>query len=122
MTVHLDTRHDITLDTYRRVAWMNEPVVLSSACLERMAASRAAFEHLVDQDPSVTIYGVTTAYGALAKRKLGKDEQRAFARRGLALGATHFGDPMPARVARGVVLARLANFVDGHAAVRPALA
>lgn len=122
MTVQLDTRHDITLETYRRVAWQNEPVALSSACLERMAACRTAFEKLIAEDPAVTIYGVTTGYGTLAKRKLDKDEQRAFARRGLALGATHFGDPMPARVARGVVLARLANFVDGHAAVRPALA
>ena len=122
MTVHLDTRHDINLAAYRRIAWQGEAVALTGACLDRMAQSRVAFERLIAEDPDITIYGVTTGYGAMAKRKLDKAEQRAFARRGMVLGATHFGDPMPVRVARGAVLARLANFIDGYAAVRPDLA
>ncbi len=32
------------------------------------------------------------------------------------------GEPLPERVARGIVLGRLANFVEGHAAISPALA
>ncbi len=122
MTVLLDTRFDITLDTFRRVAWRNETVGLSDAVTTRMATSRAAFERLIDEDPDITIYGVTTGYGAQAKTRLDKAQQQAFARRGMALGAGHFGDPMPIRVVRGAVLARLANFLDGYAAVRPELA
>src|SRR5262249_55812738 len=33
------------------------------------------------------------------------------------LRAASFGEPLPERVARGIVLARLANLVEGHAAV-----
>jgi len=33
-----------------------------------------------------------------------------------------FGEPLPERVARGMVFARLANFIEGHAAVSPELA
>ena len=33
-----------------------------------------------------------------------------------------FGAPLPERVVRAIVLARLANFVDGHAAVRAEVA
>lgn len=122
MTVHLDTRRDVTLDTYRRVAWQGETVALTVASRDRMANARSAFMRLIDSDPDVTVYGVTTGYGTHAKRKLGREEQQNFARRGMRLGAVHFGDPMPHRIARGAAFARLANFVDGYAAVRPALA
>ena len=36
--------------------------------------------------------------------------------------AASFGEPLPERVTRAIVLARLANLVDGHAGARPALA
>ena len=35
--------------------------------------------------------------------------------------AVSFGEPLPRRVVRGIVLARLANFIEGHAGVTPEL-
>lgn len=122
MTVRLDSRHDIGLESFRRVAWEGETLTLGEAAVARMTTCREAFLRLIAKDPEIVIYGVTTGYGEAAKQRLGPDEQRAFARRGMAVGGALFGDPLPRRVSRGIALARLANFLDGHAAVRPELA
>jgi histidine ammonia-lyase len=36
--------------------------------------------------------------------------------------AVSFGDPLPRRVVRGIVLSRLTNFIEGHSGVTPGLA
>lgn len=122
MTVVLTTRSDITLETFRRVAWEGEDVRIGPAALERMAACRRSFLALLESDPDITIYGVTTGYGQHAKIKLTPEQRERQARRPLGAAATSFGEPLPERVTRGIVLARLANYVDGHAAVSPELA
>jgi histidine ammonia-lyase len=121
MTVVLADRTDITLDAFRRVAWEGEPVRIAPAASERMASARAAFMALLD-DPAITIYGVTSGYGDRASVRLDPDERRAQARRGPRGLSVSFGDPLPERVVRGIVLARLASFLGGHAAVRPVVA
>ena len=54
--------------------------------------------------------------------RLDPDARREQARRGPRGLSVSFGDPLPERVVRGIVLARLATFLGGHAAVRPAVA
>ncbi|MEX2648230.1 MAG: aromatic amino acid lyase [Alphaproteobacteria bacterium] len=122
MTVVLAHRHDITLEAAHRVGWRREPVRLTDSALERIAACRASFLALIDNDPEVTIYGVTTGYGQDARRKLAPGERRAHARRPPLPAAASFGRKLPERVTRTIVLARLANFIEGNAAVTPALA
>jgi histidine ammonia-lyase len=121
MTIVLHTRADLTLDAFRRVAWGGAPVALHRQALACMGQARAAFERLV-QDPDVTIYGVTSGYGQRARVRLSPDERRAQAARPSHVVRTSFGEPLPERVVRGIVLARLANFLEGHAAVSPGLA
>ncbi len=122
MTVTLGSRIDFTLDAYRKVAWLGSPVELSQNALERMAYCRAAFLRLIDSDPPPTIYGVTSGYGQQANRKLSKGERQLHARKPPHGSAAAFGPALPERVTRGIVFARLANYVEGHAAVTPALA
>ena len=117
----LATRRDITLAAAERVAWRRARLLVADAALARMAACRAAFERLL-QDPDVTIYGVTSGYGQYASVRLTPAERLRQARRPLATMQANAGDPFPERVTRLMVLARLANFLDGHAAVRPELA
>ena len=121
MTVVLDSRHDITLDAFRRVAWGGEGVRITEAALGRIAATRATFMDMLDNDPDAFVYGVSSGYGLMAKYKLSGEARRVHANRPPSSVAA-FGTPLPERVVRGLVLARLANFVDGHAAVTPALA
>ncbi len=122
MTVVITTRHDINLETLLRVAWQKEPVMLSDAALSEIARCRTAFLNLINKDPSVVIYGVTTAMGELAHTRLSTDERERHARIKAFAAATSFGDPFPERVVRAMVFARLANFVEGHAATTTRIA
>ena len=122
MTLLVTERADLTLDAFYRVAWCGEPVRFGEAAVERMADCRAAFLRLLDSDESIVIYGVTTGYGQNASQRLDAEQRRAQAARAPIPAVTSFGEPLPERVARGIVLARLANFVEGHAAITPSLA
>jgi histidine ammonia-lyase len=122
MTITLTTRADINIDAVYRVAWRRESVKIADEALRRIAACRASFLELIEKDPGTVIYGVTTAMGELASRRLGRDERDRHARIKAFAAATSFGDPLPDRVVRAMVLARLANFLEGHAATTPRVA
>lgn len=122
MAVLLTTRRDINLDAVYRVAWQGEGVKIADAALKRIATCRSSFLELIDKDPNVVIYGVTTAMGELASHRLSHEYRERHARIKPYPAATSFGDHLPDRVVRGIVLARLANFVEGHAATTPRIA
>lgn len=122
MTVTLRTRADISLDAFHRVAWQGESVVLHPDAMARMAACREAFLRLIDGDENIVVYGVTSGYGQKAHLRFSPEERRRHAGRPMVAAAASFGEPLPERVSRGIVLARLANFIEGHAAVSPPLA
>jgi histidine ammonia-lyase len=122
MTVILNCRSDVNLDAAYRVAWQREGVRIGDSALQRIAASRASFLELIDKDPSVIIYGVTTAMGEHASHRLTRSERDHHARIKPFPAATSFGDHLPDRVVRGFVLARLTNFIEGHAATTPRIA
>ena len=122
MTVVLTTRADINLDTAYRVAWQGEGVRISEQALHCIAACRRSFLQLIDRDPEAVIYGVTTAMGEFANSRLARDERDRHARLKPFAAATAFGDPLPERVVRAILLARLANFLEGHAATTPRIA
>lgn len=122
MTTTLTTREDINLDAVLRVAWKNDTVAISDRALQRIAECRASFLKLIESDPAPVIYGVTTAMGELASRKLELDERDRHARIKTFAAATSFGEPLPDRVVRAIVLARLTNFIEGNAATTPRIA
>ena len=122
MTVFVETRADLTLEAARRVAWGGEGVELGAAALAAMARGRERLERIIEHDPEVTIYGVTTGPGQLARKKLTPEQRERWAGMSPARAATSWGDPLPDRVVRAIVLARLTNFVEGHAAVSPEIA
>lgn len=118
----LGDRQDLTLEVFEQVAWQGRSIALHERALARMAECREQFMRLLDHDPDLVVYGVTTGYGAKASVRLSPEELRQHAR-GIFLGpATSFGEPLPERVVRGIVLARFANYLEGHSAVTPALA
>ena len=122
MTVRVDTRADLTLETARRVAWDGEGVELGARALAAMARGRDRLQRILDHDPAVTIYGVTTGPGQLASKTLTPAQREQWAGTSPVGAAASWGDPLPERVVRAIVLARLANFVEGHAAVSPEIA
>ncbi len=122
VTVLLVSRADLNLDNFERVAWAGEAVSFDETAKKRMAACRLGFVGLIEKHPEATVYGVTSGYGQHAHIKLSPDARRAQAARPPSAAAASFGAALPERVTRGIVFARLANFVEGHAAVTPALA
>jgi histidine ammonia-lyase len=122
LTVILNSRSDVNLTAYYRVAWQRENVRIGAEALRRIAASRGSFLELIDKDPSVVIYGVTTAMGERASHRLTRAERDQHARIKPFPAATSFGDYLPDRAVRGIVFARLTNFIEGHAATTPRIA
>ncbi len=122
MTVLVETRADLTLEAARRVAWEGEGVELGATALAAIARGRERLERIVEHDPDVTIYGVTTGPGQLARRVLTPEQRERWAGMSPARIAASWGDPLPDRVVRAIVLARLTNFVEGHSAVSPDIA
>ncbi|MBA2536508.1 MAG: aromatic amino acid lyase [Actinobacteria bacterium] len=121
MTVVLTKRADIDLDAFRRVAWQDEDVAFSQEALDRMAEARRSFLALIETDPEVVVYGTTSGGGERARFRLTREEMEEQGRRPHT-GSSSWGEALPERVVRGFVLARLANWVEGHGAVRPELA
>jgi histidine ammonia-lyase len=125
MTVVVNSRDDFTLENYRRVAVGGEPVAIGAEAVAVMAAARADFLRLLESDRTQFIYGVTSNFGPRAKVTIPPAEQRAHAQ---ALGlrgkwARGFGGGyLDERVVRGIIFARLANFVAGNSKARPLMA
>jgi len=124
VAVSLTTRRDVTLEAFRLVAREGQGVVIAPdalAVMDRCADSFAALVRArVEADPAALIYGVTTAPGDGAAVVLDAERQ---ARRPTRLWtAMSYGEPLPERVVRGILLARLANLLEGHAAARAELA
>jgi histidine ammonia-lyase len=115
LTVELRERADINLESFARVAWEGEEVSVAASALSEVARRREQLLALVGRDPQRRFYGVNVHAGDWSDRRMTEAEQRSY-ERGLHSG-TSFGAPLPRRVVRGMVLARLANFVEGHAAV-----
>ncbi len=120
--VLIQTRSDITLEAFRRVAWQGEGVEIGAGAAARMDRSHTSFETYMQarlsEDPQAIIYGVTTAPGDGGTRNLADQAARPTR----LWTAASFGEPLPERVVRGIVFARLANFVDGHATARADIA
>jgi histidine ammonia-lyase len=120
-TVTLERRSDINLESYRRVAREGARIVIGDGASERMSAAREAFLALVESDPSAFIYGVTTSAGDGASTLIDPEQRRALARM-LGRSGASFGERLPERVVRGMVLTRLTGMIEGNSGVRPELA
>ncbi|HEX5194575.1 MAG TPA: aromatic amino acid lyase [Solirubrobacteraceae bacterium] len=120
MTVELTCRADVDLAAFRRVAWSGEEVAIAPAALELIGDRRRRFEAFLDANPQRRFYGINVHAGDGSHRALDEAARRDYAR-GLH-SAISFGAPLPRRVVRGIVLARLTNFVEGHSGVTPGLA
>ncbi len=122
--IRVHTRNDITLELIHAVAWGGAGIDVAPEALALMDRCHESFEALVAErvasDPGALIYGVTSAPGDSGVAAL--SEQGRSERPNQLWTAMSFGDPLPERVVRAIVVARLANFLDGHAAVRGQLA
>ncbi len=123
MTVVVNRRADFTLDNFRRVAFGQEDVEIGPVAREAMAAARRGFLALLDSDRTAFIYGITTRPGVEVATAVAPEQQREYARRFRAESGYGFGGGCHSgQVVRGMVFARLVDYVEGHGKVRPEFA
>ena len=123
MTVVVNRRADFTLDSFRRTAFGREDVEIGPLARDTMAAARRRFLALLDSDRTAFIYGVTTRPGVEVATAVPAEQQREHARLFRAEAGYGFGGGCHSeQVVRGMVFARLVDFVEGHGKVRPELA
>jgi histidine ammonia-lyase len=123
MTVVVNRRGDFSLDNFRRVAFGGEGVEIGPVARSAMGAARRGFLALLDADRSAFIYGTTSRPGIEVATAIPAERQRDYARSFRAQSGLGFGGGChDEQVVRGIVFARLADFVEGHAKVRPEVA
>lgn len=125
VTVVVNTREDFSLENFRRVSREGEDVQVGDEARRVMDDARRDFIALLESDRTQFIYGVTSKYGRNSNVPVPPEQQRARARqpRGRGIGGRGFGrEALSEDVVRGMLFARLVNFVTGHAKVRPVLA
>jgi histidine ammonia-lyase len=122
MTVVVNVRSDFTLDNFCRVAWCGEAVTIGPHARACMTEARTNFLALLESDPGAFVYGVTHRGGEHVRSRITPQERGSIGSAPDYGSSLTFGRPLPPRVVRGILFARLVNFVEGNAAVRPALA
>lgn len=118
MTVLLDGP-GVTIDDVMAAARMDEPVALTPAAIERMAAARTIVEQLADGSPK---YGISTGFGALATVSIPADRRRALQVALVRSHAAGMGDPVEDEVVRAMVFLRARTLALGHSGARPEVA
>lgn len=122
--ITLDSRADFTLQNFRRVAVGRESVSLGKAAHGRMTDAREGYLRLPERERGRFSYG-TNSGGPLSGTRMPPGEQRLSAMRGAgrhSLGDGFGSTALPARAVRGIIFARLVDFVEGHAGSRTEVA
>ena len=120
--ISLESRASFSLENYHNVAWLGEGIIISDEAIAAMDSARESFLALLESDDELVVYGVTSGYGQNAYQRFSKAERKAHAQKISYATSAAFGDPAPQRVVRGIIFARLINFIEGHAAVSSGLA
>jgi len=95
-------------------------VALDRDAAERMRASRAVIERLVERGE--TVYGVTTGFGDLANVRIEPDQVAELQRNLVRSHTAGVGEPLHSDVVRAMLLLRANALAIGLSGVRPELA
>src|SRR6187431_1740855 len=110
------TGTDLTIDNVIEVARGRREVALDPTAAERMRASRAVIDRLVDE--GATVYGVTTGFGDLADVRIDAADTVALQRNLIRSHAAGVGDPLPDEVVRAMLVLRANALAVGLSGVR----
>ena len=117
MTVLVAASEDVDLKAVQRVAWRRERLEIAPEALARVERRRREFEAFVEANARVPLYGITTRHHYGAGTVLSPEERDAYHSR-LTAAPPSVGPPLPERLVRAIILARVASFLDGHGMVR----
>ncbi|NMA91666.1 MAG: histidine ammonia-lyase [Firmicutes bacterium] len=110
---------NLTLETIASVTRRHREVKLHPESLERIKASRAMLEKLVQEER--VVYGITTGFGRFSDVVISKENAIQLQKNLIASHAAALGEPFPEEVVRGAMLLRLNALAHGCSGVRPRL-
>ncbi|HXW57426.1 MAG TPA: histidine ammonia-lyase [Candidatus Cybelea sp.] len=119
MSIPIDGEH-LTLDQLYRVSLARAEVELAASARERMVASRAAVDRLVEA--GAAIYGVNTGFGKLASVRISREEIRQLQVNLVRSHACGVGAPLSEAETRAMLLLRANAIAKGFSGVRPVVA
>ncbi len=102
------------------VARLGAPVRLTEQAVAAMAAGRAVVDRLADD--VVPHYGISTGFGALARRHIPPERRLDLQRSLVRSHAAGTGPEVEREVVRALMLLRLATLTTGRTGIRPATA
>ncbi len=110
----------LTIEDVVRVARAKARVEISKDALENIEKSRLALERLAHD--GVTIYGVTTGFGALSETRITLDQATQLQTNLIRSHACGIGEDLPTDVVRALMLLRLNTLAKGLSGIRPVVA
>ena len=110
---------DLTLEDVERVAQGRATASLDAAARERMAASRAVVQELVESGE--VVYGVTTGFGSLASQRISAEDAARLQENLLISHAVGIGPNHGRHVTRAMLLLRANALARGNSGCRPEL-
>jgi histidine ammonia-lyase len=114
------TGADLSVDDVEAVARHGAEAVLDPAARSRMERSRAVVEALVDE--GAVVYGLTTGFGALADRSIGRADVERLQENLLVSHAAGVGEALPREIVRAMLLLRANTLALGYSGARPIVA
>lgn len=108
----------LTIREVVQVARFGKKVRLAPAAIERMNASRAYVDDLV-QSGGAAVYGINTGLGFFSNKRISTEDAARLSRNLVLSHAVGVGEPFPEEVVRAAMLIRANTLAVGHSGVRP---
>jgi histidine ammonia-lyase len=108
--------HGLTIHDVERVARHGETVELSANARERVSASEALVQRMVEG--GAAIYGVTTGIGEFARIRIDPSQGRELQENIIFSHAAGTGDVQPVEVVRAAMVARANTLAQGYSGIR----
>lgn len=108
--------NSLDLDSIWKIA-SGEKVGISPEAMEKVKASRAIVEKLIEEDR--VVYGITTGFGHLCNTRIGRKDLERLQTNLIRSHATGVGDPFDRESVRAMIAIRVNSLLHGVSGVRP---
>ncbi len=119
MAIQIDGEH-LTIEELHRLVFDGATAELAPAARERMKASRAVIERMIESDAAV--YGVNTGFGKMASTRISHGEIRHLQLNLVRSHACGVGAPLSEQATRAMLVLRANAIAKGFSGVRPLVA
>src|SRR5580658_124391 len=110
----------LTRDALYQIVFEGEEVALAPAALEKMKASRAVIERLIESNAPV--YGVNTGFGKMASVRISREQIGTLQVNLVRSHACGVGGPLSEAETRAMLVLRANAIAKGFSGVRPVVA